>query len=156
LAPLTIDTTEAFCSAVKNEIMLPVEGSDLLQSLIARLSEIQRSLINQEAEFRKQIMAAHPRCQKSARNLIHYLALRRHDIRQLQEQLAELGLSSLGRMESRTLFSIQAVLKVLNHLAQRGWVAMPGHEGQIVDFAEPPITTRCWGRARRTGPFASW
>jgi hypothetical protein len=35
--------------------------------------------------------------------LIHYLALRRHDIRRLQEQLAALGLSSLGRMESHVL-----------------------------------------------------
>jgi pyruvate kinase len=114
----------------------PRESSDSLQSLTVNLSEICCSLINQEAEFREQIMAAHPTYQKSARNLIHYLALRRHDIRQLQEQLAELGLSSLGRTESHTLFSIQAVLKVLNHLAQRDWVAMPGHEGQAVDFVE--------------------
>ena len=114
----------------------PLEISASLQSLIANLSEIHRSLINQEAEFREQIMATHPTYQKSMRNLIHYLALRRHDIRQLQEQLAALGLSSLGRTESHTLFSIQAVLKMLNHLAQRGTVAMPDHEGQTVDFAE--------------------
>ena len=116
--------------------MSPREGSILLQSLIARLSEIRCSLINQEAEFREQITGAHPAYQRSARNLIHYIALRRHDIRQLQEQLAALGLSSLGRTESHALFGIQAVLKVLHHLAQRDGVAIPGHERQGVDFAE--------------------
>jgi pyruvate kinase len=114
----------------------PRESSDLLQSLIAKLSEIRCSLINQEAAFREQIRGAHPTYQKSACNLIHYLALRRHDIRRLQEQLAALGLSSLGRTESHALFGIQAVLKVLHHLAQRDGVAIPGHERQAVDFAQ--------------------
>jgi pyruvate kinase len=116
------------------ELASPVEDNDSLQSLIANLSEIQRSLINHETELREKIMAAHPRYQKSARNLIHYLALRHYDIRQLQDQLAARGLSSLGRTESHTLFSIQTVLKVLNQLAQRD--CMAGHERQALDFAE--------------------
>ena len=36
----------------------------------------------------------------SAANFAHYLALRRHDIRPLQLELAARGLSSLGRAES--------------------------------------------------------
>lgn len=39
------------------------------------------------------------RCE-SARNLVHYVALRQHDLRDLQVELAQLGLSSLGRSES--------------------------------------------------------
>ena len=35
----------------------------------------------------------------SARNLVHYMALRRHDLRELQDQLAAVGLSSLGRAD---------------------------------------------------------
>ncbi|MFT0170191.1 pyruvate kinase [Paraburkholderia mimosarum] len=46
-------------------------------------------------------------------NLVHYLAVRRHDVRALQDDLARLGLSSLGRMESRVMASLQAVLRVL-------------------------------------------
>jgi pyruvate kinase len=46
----------------------------------------------------------------SIRNFIHYLALRRRDIRPLQDDLARLGLSSLGRAESHVLYSVEAVL----------------------------------------------
>ena len=46
-------------------------------------------------------------------NLHHYLALRRHDIRPLQRQLMSRGLSSLGRLESRVLPTLDAVLSAL-------------------------------------------
>src|SRR5688500_2711059 len=49
----------------------------------------------------------------SARNLLHYLALRRHDLRALQRQLEGLGLSSLDGAESRVLGRIDAVLSVV-------------------------------------------
>jgi hypothetical protein len=52
----------------------------------------------------------------SARNLVHYLALRRRDLRLLQWQLASAGLSSLGRAESRALANLQAVLDVVHRL----------------------------------------
>jgi pyruvate kinase len=52
----------------------------------------------------------------SASNLLHYLALRRHDIRALQERLAALGLSSLGRTEAHVLSAVGAVLNVLTSL----------------------------------------
>ena len=53
-----------------------------------------------------------PRSQ-SARNLVHYLALRRRDLRPLQERLARLGFSSLGRCEAHALSSIDAVIHLL-------------------------------------------
>jgi pyruvate kinase len=53
----------------------------------------------------------------SARNLLEYLALRRHDLRELQPRLARLGLSSLGRSEAHALASLQAVLRALHSLA---------------------------------------
>jgi hypothetical protein len=48
-----------------------------------------------------------------ALNLAHYLALRRHDLRPLQQRLMPLGLSSLGRAESRVLASLDAVVTAL-------------------------------------------
>jgi len=54
--------------------------------------------------------------QASARNLIHYLAFRRHDLRALQPRLAALGLSSLGRSEDHVLASIDAVRVALQAL----------------------------------------
>ncbi|MFO7580253.1 MAG: pyruvate kinase [Nitrosomonas halophila] len=49
----------------------------------------------------------------SAVNLIHYLALRRHDMRPLQFKLAAIGLSSLGRAESHVLSTLDAVSMLL-------------------------------------------
>ncbi|MDR9390652.1 MAG: pyruvate kinase [Trueperaceae bacterium] len=45
----------------------------------------------------------------SLRNLAHYLALRRYDLRDLQDRLSELGLSSLGRAEPRVLANLDAI-----------------------------------------------
>jgi pyruvate kinase len=50
-------------------------------------------------------------------NLSHYLALRHHDIRPLQRRLMALGLSSMGRLESRVLPTIDAVLFALSKIA---------------------------------------
>ena len=52
----------------------------------------------------------------SARNLLHYLALRRHDLRGLQRQLASVGLSTLDGAESRALENVDAVLGILRRL----------------------------------------
>jgi pyruvate kinase len=58
----------------------------------------------------------------SARNLIHYLALRQFDIRKLQDELSALGLSSLGRAESNVmekLLKVERLLSKLTHLPER-------------------------------------
>ncbi len=88
-----------------------------------------------EDEFEHRLADAHPAYHKSARNLIHYLALRRHDVRQLQEKLAALGLSSLGRTESHVLAGIEAVSRVLHQLARRERSVPPGRV-EPIDFAE--------------------
>ncbi len=52
-------------------------------------------------------------------NLAHYLSLRRHELRPLQRQLMRRGLSSLGRLESRVLPTLDATLAALAALAGR-------------------------------------
>lgn len=49
----------------------------------------------------------------STRNLLHYLAMRSEDLRDLHTPLAELGLSSLGRIESHVLANLNAVIDAL-------------------------------------------
>lgn len=46
----------------------------------------------------------------SSQNLAHYLELRKHDLRMLQEALAYWGFSSLGRTESRVLPNLDATI----------------------------------------------
>ena len=62
-------------------------------------------------------------------NLACYLALRAEDIRALQSALAEHGLSSLGRSESRVMPTLEAILDLLGRAigkTQRP-AAMPSH-----------------------------
>lgn len=59
---------------------------------------------------------ARPSFALSARNLAYYLALRRRDLRELQLELTSLGLSSLGRCESRVLENLDAVLWALERV----------------------------------------
>ncbi|RIJ43044.1 pyruvate kinase [Pontibacter oryzae] len=87
------------------------------EDLIAQLDQLQHDAEALEKKFAPAIEMVHPNLRKSAKNLLHYLALRQHDIRQLQEQLAQLGLSSLGRAEGHVLASLQAVRRQLCFLA---------------------------------------
>ncbi len=59
-----------------------------------------------------------PETAASLLNFAHYLALRRRDLRPLQDRLAPLGLSSLGRAEGHVLASIDAVLGALSRLVE--------------------------------------
>jgi len=117
-----------------NESAPDLEESQPLQLLIAKLSEIRHSLISQETEFGQRITTAHPAYRRSVANLIHYLALRRHDIRLLQDELAALGLSSLGRAESHTLWTLDAVLNVLRQLTGR--YSQSSLPSEAISFAE--------------------
>ncbi|MFL2100234.1 pyruvate kinase [Desemzia sp. FAM 23989] len=55
----------------------------------------------------------------SARNLAYYLVLRNHDIRKIQEGLTPWGLSSLGRLESRVLDNLNAVILSLGKILEK-------------------------------------
>lgn len=52
----------------------------------------------------------------SCQNLAFYLVLRKKDIRHIQEDLVPWGLSSLGRLESKTLENIDAVISSLGKI----------------------------------------
>lgn len=56
---------------------------------------------------------------KSAKNLSYYLALRNRDITLLQRDLIPWGLSSLGRLESKTLVTMESVIATLHDLVQK-------------------------------------
>ena len=49
------------------------------------------------------------------------MSLRRHDIRELQEDLGRLALSSLGRLESHVIATLDALLALLYKIAGKEW-----------------------------------
>jgi pyruvate kinase len=77
------------------------------------LLSLRRELLDAEERAAEAIARVPTQQRASARNLVHYLELRHHDLRGLQVQLAERGLSSLGRNEAHSLATIEAVLALL-------------------------------------------
>ncbi|KKD38322.1 pyruvate kinase [Limnoraphis robusta] len=61
----------------------------------------------------------------SGLNLAHYLILRHHDLRPLQRALMPLGLSSLGRCESRVMENIDATIAALGAICQADPGSLP-------------------------------
>ena len=83
-----------------------------------RAQKVRESCLAMEKEFDASIAEACPQSRRSVQNLLDYLALRKHDLRDLQSRLAALGLSSLGRSESSTLAGVEAVIAVLESLTR--------------------------------------
>ena len=83
--------------------------SEKIAQAAERLQDIFERCRANESRFAAALSAVHPEYRESALNLVHYLALRESDIRELQESLANLGLSSLGRAERDVLASLQVV-----------------------------------------------
>lgn len=94
---------------------------DAVESLIAELTALRSDMTAFEAGLVRRTGGVEPTFQASARNLAHYLALRRTDIRSLQERLAWVGASSLGRGETHVLANLDKVIGILNRLVGRPW-----------------------------------
>jgi len=86
--------------------------------LIEQLSTIRNELLEVAAGWRPWVEGRRADRDASARNLLQYLALRKHDLRDLQYPLIALGLSSLGGSEGHVQASVDAVLDALSALAQ--------------------------------------
>jgi pyruvate kinase len=62
-----------------------------IESIISRLEPIRIEVLQAEQHFQKELGYVYSGNLQSARNLVHYLSLRRHDIRELQEDLGRLA-----------------------------------------------------------------
>jgi pyruvate kinase len=89
----------------------------ITDNLIPALEALREQVLSLADSHRAEMDHIQPRHQDSARNLLHYLALRQSDLRDLQQDLALLGLSRLGRVEAHVRSSIDAVLDALRALA---------------------------------------
>lgn len=74
----------------------------------------------------------------SARNLIHYVEVRSHDLRELQGRLSDVGVSSLGRMEAGVLGHLETVLHALHAQLNRDGAepAPPNDQTTVVTPAQ--------------------
>lgn len=100
------------------------QQDDQFHQLYQSLRQIRREvarLPNQQPDLLPGLAPTHRR---GARNLLHYLGLRRHDLRPLQTQLVELGITSLGQVEANVLPALDNVLYLLKLLQNRASPAL--------------------------------
>jgi pyruvate kinase len=99
----------------------------LRDEVISLAAEVERNGEARLASWRPGIERA--AFEAGSENLAHYLALRGHDLRRLQLELSDLGLSSLGRCEAHVMASLLAVTGMLRRATgapagpfpARGW-----------------------------------
>ena len=80
---------------------------------LKQLRKLLEAMRTAEVETSEELAAVAEGAREGARNLVHYVTFRRFDVRPLQEQLADLGLSSLGRSEARIYDAMTNVARAL-------------------------------------------
>src|SRR5262245_21001311 len=112
-----------------------------VDDLLSSVGDLRAQACVMEQSLASELERIPPQYQRSARNLVHYLALRQHDVRELQNRLTVLGLSSLGRSESHVLASLDAVWELLQRLAAKSLPA-PANASAPVDIETGPALLR--------------
>eukprot|EP01037_Dinobryon_pediforme_P017625 gene17625-17828_t len=125
------------------------------QELLRELTELRSSIVQAAGPLITHLCANSESQNESLVNLAHYLVLRHHDLRLLQRKLMSHGLSSLGRLESRVLPTLDAVITALSAICgQQSEVAAPSQteffagEKRLIEktdilFGAPPESRRC-------------
>jgi len=119
---------------VKNTDNHSILERENLEDILHELRLIRASILAEAAQSAPRLDRVHANYRESARNLVHYLGLRRRDLRPLQLSLARLGLSSLGRAESHVLATVNAVLEILHRLTGTPQPAT-ATPSEVIDFA---------------------
>ncbi|HTP67138.1 MAG TPA: pyruvate kinase [Geobacteraceae bacterium] len=86
-----------------------------LQALLDDVLQLRQYVIQSAAQELERYLPYYPdgKFSPSAINLAQYLALRRRDLRPLQDRLAEAGLSSFGHGEANVLANLNRVIRLL-------------------------------------------
>ncbi|MBP6977686.1 MAG: pyruvate kinase [Bacteroidales bacterium] len=87
-----------------------------IDELLASLEIIVKETVTFRKRYTAEIGSVHPNYKNSALNLIYYLALRNHDIRDLQKKLGYLGLSRMAKSEPHVMASLNNTCMMLNRL----------------------------------------
>lgn len=107
------------------------------QVLLSALQTLRRSVYREgQAIFQRwQSLIERKTFWDSCLNLAYYLALRQHDLRPLQLALKPWGLSSLGRIETRVMANLDAVIATLSKICGVEPALLPPHP-PLAEFFE--------------------
>jgi pyruvate kinase len=98
-----------------------------LATLLRRVTTLRDKIVEQANELLAEwgVDDAMAEAAPSLVNLAHYVAMRRHELSDLQDRLAAYGLSSLGRSEAKVLHAIEALIATLQRLCQSSGDSYP-------------------------------
>ena len=128
-----------------------------IKAMISLLERVREDMIEREASFSPELGRIHPEYRESATNLLHYLTLRTYDLRELQNDLSALGLSSVGHSERYTLRNVTNILCLLYLLLGSSRDELPS-KGLMLSMHKPrgrqklyEHTLRLFGPEKRDG-----
>ena len=96
-----------------------------LRALLAEVQALRDEIEQKGEELRREWGPAAAQASSRAVNLSHYIALRSHDLTELQLKLAARGLSSLGRSEAKVAATLDALIVTLRRLTGETNVPYP-------------------------------
>lgn len=105
------------CAVVRDE---PATDRELVR-LLGQLDDLLGSLESAESAWQQWLANVAADYRSSARNLVHYWAIRQCDLRELQSRLAAFGLSSLGRSEPHVQATLLLVRAAVLAMLEDSW-----------------------------------
>ena len=135
--------------------MSPKTGKDLeeLRALLAEVQALRKDVDEKGAELRAEWGPAAEKAGARALNLSHYIALRGHDLTDLQIRLAAHGLSSLGRSEAKVAPTLDALIVTLRRLTGEAHIPYPAPEQVRAGASELEAEAdRMFGKRPRGAP----
>ncbi|UMB53515.1 pyruvate kinase [Lutibacter sp. A64] len=90
--------------------------TEKLEEIRIQIDLILEKILEYENRYKNQILGVHPNYTESAKNLIHYLALRSFDNAVFQDKLSKIGLPNTSSSESSVLHNLLVYKTIINHL----------------------------------------
>jgi pyruvate kinase len=102
-----------------------------LTALLETIRELKALALKSELQHKKSLEKVHPAFRDSARNLLHYLAIRTVDLRVVQDWLSSLAISSLTHSEGYTYHNLERIESLLEALTGQKDFQYPGKDAGL-------------------------
>jgi pyruvate kinase len=112
-----VPSSHESCAVTRDE---PAADRELVR-LLGQLDDMLGRLTSAESTWQRWLADVAADYRSSARNLVHYWALRQCDLRELQSRLAAFGLSSLGRSEPHVQSTLRLVRAAVLAMLENSW-----------------------------------
>lgn len=104
------------------------KSKEQIQQLINQVNVLIKLAAKAEAHYEDQLKNVHPNFKKSAQNLVHYRFMRSMDIRKLQKDLGNMGLSRLAKAESHLMAGLQVTNAILKGFIEDKAINIKAHD----------------------------